>query len=288
VEAGGEISLKSVYTLEPDQPFNLDVTLSCGQVFRWEKNGDLWTGVSAGRMIGIRQSGREIEYSGCDEEYLEYLFHLDFDLESAIGSFSTDEHIGEAVERYRGLRVMRQDPWECLLSYLCAQNTGIPNIKRMLGNMAVMNGKKIASGGQEAYAFPWADDLSRCCDSDLKGCSTGYRSGYICRTSSVIAEDPGWSDRIRSLDYKGARKEIMKYPGVGRKVADCILLFGFQFYESFPVDVWIRRIMNDLYGTGNPAGPLSERDYDRIADFGREHFGNYAGYAQEYLFAGRQ
>ena len=104
----------------------------------------------------------------------------------------------------------------------------------------------------------------------------------------MITDDPDWADRIRSLDYTGARKEIMKYPGVGRKVADCILLFGFQFYESFPVDVWIRRIMNDLYGTGNPAGPLSERDYDRIADFGREHFGNYAGYAQEYLFAGRQ
>lgn len=283
---GGRV-LGSVYILERDQPFSLDATLSCGQVFRWEKTGDLWTGVSAGRLIRIRQSGREIEYSGCDERYLEHLFHLDFDLGAAIDSFTTDDHIRETAGRYRGLRVMRQEPWECLLSYLCAQNTGIPNIRRMLGNMAAMYGKRIGSGDTEAYAFPSAEDLSRCCDSDIRVCSTGYRSGYICKTSAMAAGDPGWADNIRALDYHGARRAVMEFPGVGRKVADCVLLFGFQFYEAFPVDVWMRRIMSGLYGAGNRGGPLSDRDYDLIADFGRERFGRYAGYAQEYLFAAR-
>jgi len=280
--------VNSVYILERDQPFDLDATLSCGQVFRWEKTGDLWTGVSAGRMIEIRQSGREIGYSGCDEDYLVNLFHLDFDLAGAIESFCTDGHIRRAVERNRGLRIMRQEPWECLLSYLCAQNTGIPNIRRMLDNMSAIHGERISSGDTKGYAFPSAGVLSRCCDSDLRNCSTGYRSKYICTTSGIAAENPDWAENIRSLDYPDARRAIMQFPGVGRKVADCVLLFGFQFYEAFPVDVWIRRIMNDLYGVGRPDGPLSERDYNSIADFGREHFGRYAGYAQEYLFAGRQ
>jgi len=280
--------MESIYTLERNQPFNLDATLSCGQVFRWEKAGDVWTGVSDGKLIRIRQSGPKIDYSGCEESYLEYLFHLEFDLEDILGTICVDDHIQRAVERNHGLRIMRQEPWECLLSYLCAQNTGIPNIRRMLGNMAAMNGQRIVSGDLEAYAFPAAKELSRRCDMDLKSCSTGYRSGYICRTSAMVADDTGWADRIRSLDYTDARKEIMKFPGVGRKVADCVLLFGFQFYEAFPVDVWIRRIMNDLYGVGKRDGPLSDRDYGLTADFGREHFGKYAGYAQEYLFAGRQ
>lgn len=280
--------MKSQYALKRDQPFNLDATLSCGQVFRWEKTGDVWTGVSAGRVIRIRQSGRKIEYSGCDEDYLEYLFHLDFDLEAAFCSFCTDDHIRQAVERNRGLRIMRQDPWECLLSYLCAQNTGIPHIRNMLGNMAAMNGKRIADGDSSAFAFPSADDLSRCCDSDLKGCSTGYRSGYICKTSLLVAEDPKWDEKIRNAGYHEARKEIMKFPGVGGKVADCVLLFGFRYYESFPVDVWIRRIMSELYGLGRAKGPMSAGEYKTIAEFGREHFGEYAGYAQEYLFAGRR
>ena len=277
-----------VFFTEEDNPFSLSKTLSCGQVFRWEKTGSVWTGVSDGKLIRVRQLESELEYSGCDENYFEHLFHLDFDLEAAFASFCVDDCIRQAVERNRGLRIMRQDPWECLLSYICAQNTGIPNIRRMLEKMSVMSGERIISGEAGGYSFPSAEGLSRCCDSDVKVCSTGYRSGYICRTSAIVAEDPGWADNIRSLNYPEARKALMKFPGVGRKVADCVLLFGFQFYEAFPVDVWIRRIMNDLYGTGRSDGPLPVTEYDRIADFGREHFGRYAGYAQEYLFAGRQ
>lgn len=194
----------------------------------------------------------------------------------------------EAVRRNYGLRIIRQDPWECLLSYLCAQNTGIPNIKNMLNRMAGLYGKKIGEEGSGAYAFPDAARLSLCCDTDIRCCSTGYRSAYICRTSAVAAGDAEWAGRIGALGYPAARKEIMKFPGVGPKVADCVLLFGFQFYESFPVDVWIRRIMNRLYGAGNPEGPMTPGEYATIAGFGRNLFGGYAGYAQEYLFAGRR
>ncbi len=280
--------MNPVYILGRNQPFDLDATLSCGQVFRWKKAGEWWTGVSGGRLIEVRQSGREIKYSGCDEDYLVHLFNLDFDLEAALDSFCTDEHIRAAAGKHPGLRIMRQDPWECLLSYLCAQNTGIPNIERMLSNMSAVHGGRISPERTDICSFPSPEALSRCCDSDLRVCSTGYRSRYICRTAAIAAGDPGWAERIRTLDYPGARRAVMEFPGVGPKVADCILLFGFQFYEAFPVDVWIRRIMNDLYGIGSAEGPLSAGDYDRIADFGREHFGRYAGYAQEYLFAGRR
>lgn len=268
-------------------PFSLSETLSCGQVFRWHEINGWWEGIAHGRLIRVRQIENKIEYSGCDEDFLVYYFHLDADLEEILSSVNRDEHINNAIKEHFGLRILRQDPWECLLTYICAQNANIPFIERMLSNMSQLCGDKITTEFGEGFAYPTPYHLSNLCQSDISGCSTGYRSSYICETAYEISRDKNWSEKILKPDYEQARKEIMKYKGIGMKVADCILLFGFQKYEAFPVDRWVDRIMHGFYGIGNPDKPLSCGEYEKIRKFGQEYFGRYAGYAQEYLFAGR-
>ncbi|MBP2134333.1 N-glycosylase/DNA lyase [Methanomicrobium sp. W14] len=268
-------------------PFSLSTTLSCGQVFRWHETGGWWRGIAHGKLIKIRQKGNILEYSGCDEDFIRYYFHFDADLDEILASINRDENIDEAIKEHAGLRVVRQDPWECLLTYLCGQNTSIPLIEKMLDSMSEMSGVPVEDGEEKAYLYPTPQSLSGFCRDEIAKCSTGYRASYICSTASEIAGDKGWADRILSSDYESARKEIMKYKGIGMKVADCILLFGFQKYESFPVDRWVKKIMYGLYGVGDSEKTLSCGGYEKVRRFGQEHFGPYCGYAQEYLFAGR-
>ncbi|MBN2734622.1 MAG: DNA lyase [Methanomicrobiaceae archaeon] len=279
--------MSRIFLLDDNTPFSLSETLSCGQVFRWHEENGWWQGVCQGRLIRIRQIGNRLEYSGCDETFLVYYFHLDADLNSILDSVNKDEYINAAIEKHRGLRIIRQDPWECLLTYICAQNANIPFIERMLSNMSEMSGEVIKTESGTAHAYPTSEKLSLVCETDVSGCSTGYRSSYICSTAYEIFSDKMWADKIYKADYESARKEIMRYKGIGRKVADCILLFGFQKYESFPVDRWVDRIMHKYYGVGDSEKPLSGGEYEKIRKFGQEYFGRYAGYAQEYLFADR-
>lgn len=274
---------------EPECSLNLDATLSCGQLFRWKKRGDTWQGVADGRFITIRQDGNALSYAGCSESFLISYLHLDGAHDAIVSGFSCDPHIVDAVRCTGGLRIVRQDPWECLISYICAQNANIPFITRMIENMCRAAGTPItAPDGTIHYAFPTPEALSLLTLEEKRGCTLGYRAPYIHKTAATVAADPGWADRIREMSFEEARQALMVYPGIGPKVADCVLLFGFQKYESFPVDTWMRMIMHRLYGVGCPEKSLTPAEYERIRRFAQEHFGPYAGYAQEYLFAVRE
>ena len=193
-----------------------------------------------------------------------------------------------AIEKHRGLRLLRQNPWECLLTYLCAQNANIPFIDRMLNNLSEKYGEPITSEFGCAKSYPRPEKLAAVSKEDIESCSLGYRSTYVNRTAEMIANDPMWADKLFNADYETARQSILHYDGIGPKVADCILLFGFQKYSSFPVDRWVDRIMYKYYNVGDPERALSNSEYNRIRKFGQDYFGEYAGYAQEYLFADRQ
>ena len=284
-----EIRPHEVRVYEPPFSLNLDATLSCGQLFRWKKHGDTWQGVVNGTFITLCQDGGRLYYTGCSEAFLIWYLHLDCTHEVIVSGFCCDTHITDAVCRTGDLRIIRQDPWECLVSYICAQNANIPFITRMIENMCRAAGKPItAPDGTIRYAFPTPAALSALTLEEKQGCSLGYRAPYIHKTAAAIAADPGWADRIRKMPFEEARRELMAYPGIGPKVADCVLLFGFQKYESFPVDTWMRMIMHRLYGVGNPDRSLTPAEYERIRRFAQKHFGPYAGYAQEYLFAIRE
>ncbi len=277
-------------TLSPDQPFSLDQTLGCGQVFRWEPGADgWWYGVVSDRVIKIRQDGADLAFEGADTAFIRNYFSLDLDLKKIIKQIDRDPFIHAAIRRCTGLRLVRQPPWECLISYICSTNSNIPTIRRRIASIAEQFGNAIEFEGKTYYSFP--DPASITCEGNegLTICKLGYRQPYVFGTSCTVTDEKQWEETIRRLPYEEARKEMMKLHGVGPKAADCILLFSFQKYEAFPVDVWIRRIMQQNYLTNlDLEAGLTSRDYNTIRQYAREHFGKYCGYAQEYLFAARE
>jgi N-glycosylase/DNA lyase len=266
----------------PSRLFSLDLTLSCGQVFRWERNDDWWQGIVGNEVIRIRQEGDLLLITSGREETIRSYFQLAVDLDRILRSIDRDPVIHGAIERCRGLRIIRQDPWECLASYICATYANIPGIKKKIRLLSESFGEPLETESGIYYRFPSPEAIASSDLCDIRKCSLGYRSGYLCETAGVIADDPGWAERLAALPCREARKELMALKGVGPKVADCVLLFAFGRYEAFPVDVWIARIMQHSYSLPATAG------YSRIAGEGRVLFGEYAGYAQEYLFCDRQ
>jgi N-glycosylase/DNA lyase len=277
-------------SLSADMPFSLDQTLACGQVFRWDLSADgWWYGVVNDKVIKIRQDGPTLAFEGADTAFIRQYFSLDLDITKVIKNIDQDPFIHTAIKRCSGLRLVRQPPWECLISYICSTNSNIPTIRRRIASIAELFGKAIEFEGKTYHTFPEPASISCGRDDGLTICKLGYRQPYVFRTSCSIENEKQWEETLFSLPYEDARKELMQLHGVGPKAADCILLFAFQKYEAFPVDVWIRRIMQQNYLPAlDLAAGLTNRDYDTIRRFGREHFGEYCGYAQEYLFAARE
>jgi N-glycosylase/DNA lyase len=276
-------------TLHQNEPFHLDATLACGQVFRWDHTDDgWWYGVVGDRVIKIRQDEQKITYTGAPASFIRHYFSLDMDLDRVLASIDRDPFIRESIQKNRGLRLVRQPPWECTISYICSTNSNIPTIRRRIASIAKKFGSPVEFEGKTYYSFPGPESISCGGHEGLTECRLGYRHPYVFGTSCTVTDEKVWEEKIHGLPYDEARKELMKLHGVGPKAADCILLFAFQKYEAFPVDVWIRRIMQQHYLPGLATGaPLTNREYDLIRRFAWEHFGEYCGYAQEYLYAAR-
>ena len=276
--------------LSTDQQFSLDRTLGCGQVFRWDRTDDgWWYGVVDRRVIRIRQEGMQIIFHGAPGSFIKKYFSLDVDILPILASIDQDPFIHTAIIKSDGLRLIRQPKWECLISYICSTNSNIPTIRRRIASIAERFGKTIEFEGKTYFAFPEPSSISCRGFEDLTECRLGYRQPYVFDTSCSVTDEKCWEETIDRLPFEDARKELMKMKGVGPKAADCILLFAFQKYESFPVDVWIRRIMREHYLPDLPENaPLTTREYDTIRSFARNHFGNYCGFAQEYLYAARE
>jgi N-glycosylase/DNA lyase len=276
--------------LRPDQPFDLDATLSCGQVFRWERMDDgWWYGIVGPSVIRIQQKGNRLAFEGAPSSFIRHYFSLDVDLEEILGTIDTDPFIHTCIEKNRGLRLVRQPPWECTISYICSTNSNIPTIRRRIASIAENYGERVEFKGRVYHTFPEPSSIVCEGHDGLTRCRLGYRQPYVFGTSSSVTDAQVWAETISLLPYDDARKELIKLDGVGPKAADCILLFAFQKYEAFPVDVWIRRIMAEQYLPALSIGtPLTHREYDAIRRFARGHFGEYCGWAQEYLYAGRE
>jgi len=268
-------------TIPDTGPFSLDLTLSCGQVFRWEKQGDWWQGVIGREVISIRQENRILVFSGGREKTIRDYFQLDLDLKEILQSIDSDPVIHGSLKRCWGLRIVYQQPWECLASYICATYANIPGIRKKISLLSSSFGEPLIRGSQTVYGFPSAGVLASSELCDLSRCNLGYRAPYLCETAGMAVRDPDWADKIAAAPYEKARKELLHFKGVGPKVADCVLLFAFGKYDAFPVDVWIARIMQQCYSLPASAG------YKQIAREGRARFGKFAGYAQEYLFCDR-
>ena len=278
-------------------PFSLEHTLGCGQVFRWRKSSDWWYGVVNERVVKISQANDKLQFQifleGMDVNFVRNYFRLDDNLPHVLNQINKDEHIARAVQSLRGLRIIRQDPWECLISYICATNINIPAIKNMILNLSKRFGKKITFDGFEFYTFPRPINLANSDLKDIRKCKLGLRAERVLETSRIINSKKFHLEALRKMDYEKAKRELLSLPGIGQKVADCVLLFSLDKLVAFPVDVWMRRIILETYLEYFERGfiekalrkrSITPHEYKEISSFGRKYFGEYAGYAQEYLF----
>lgn len=249
---------------------DLAQTLDCGQSFRWtEKEGGVFHGVAFNRSVNVCLEGEVLRIDNCTEEEFENIWKDYFDLSLDYGKIRDDISkihpvLAEASSYAPGIRILRQEPFEALCTFIISQNNNIKRIKGIVQRLCENFGEKI---NETDYAFPTVQRLSSLSPEDLAPLRAGFRNRYLIDGAQKVASGEVDLERCRTLPYEEARKELMKIVGVGVKVADCTLLFGLHRVESFPLDVWMKRAMRILFPGLKP-----------------EDFGQYAGIAQQYIF----
>lgn len=261
-----------------DPAINLRATLECGQVFHWTERPDgSWQGVVGNRLAMVREEDGRLCVLEGDAEELGLYFALDHDLEAVYAGFPADATMREALDFCRGLRIIRQPAWECLATFITSSMKQVAHIRQMSFALRARFGRAVR--GTDLHAYPEPAQLAAAGEADLRACGLGYRAKNLRATAQRVASGEVDLESWRNLDDPALRDALCTLPGVGRKVANCAMLFGFGRLGAFPVDTWIARIMRKNYwrGRGRPTPLALER---RLA--GR--FGPHAGYAQQYLF----
>lgn len=264
------------YALEPNRGgIHLDATLGCGQVFQWHRLPDgAWRGIVGGTAVRVWQKGDALHCrTTLPPDRLRTYFRLNDDLSAIYAAFPEDALLRRSVSAFRGMRLLQQDAWECLLSFLCATNASIPRIRQMVAALCGQYGPDIGDG---LHAFPAPESLAAATESDLRNLRLGYRARYILRTARLISNGEFALEELQRLDYQTAHARLRALPGVGPKVADCVCLFSLGHLQAVPVDTWVRRLVL--------RHAPSLRSYRALAEFARSWLRPYAGYAQQYLF----
>lgn len=262
--------------------FDLRHTLESGQTFRWRRAGEGYLGVVGGGLVEIAQDGPRLRYRASDpatlnDAWLTRYFALDLNLPAILRDIDRDVHIHEAVRRYRGLRLIRQEPWECLASYICSSFNNIRRIEGMIERLAQRFGAPVSLDGRIGHTFPSAQAIAEAPLETLTALGLGFRAAYLRQTAQRIVAGGVDVASLRLLPYEEAKATLLSLPGVGDKVADCILLFSQGQMQAFPIDVWMERALRFYFRRRLPPRR-------RLHAFARRHFGAYAGYAQQYLF----
>jgi N-glycosylase/DNA lyase len=265
--------------------YDLGATLASGQAFRWRRRDGVWTGVVGGRWVRLRPGPGQIEAQTAapegDWQWLRHYLQLDVNLTEVLAAFpQEDAALQAAVRACAGLRLLRQEPWECLASFICSSTKQISQIEQIVVLLCRRFGEALAvpAGEEPGHSFPGYARLAEISESDLRGCKLGFRAPYLRGTAQMLAAGEVDLGRLGRLPLEEARTELMKLPGVGMKIADCVLLFAYGFAEAFPVDVWIQRALRRHYFPRRSVSPA------RLRRFIAGHFGPHAGYAQQYLF----
>jgi N-glycosylase/DNA lyase len=270
-------------------PFDLAASLESGQAHRWRKEEQWYSGVVRGNFIKIRQTKHGVEF--CSEPWpeasvvplLQSYFRLDDDLNAIYTEITRDQRVATMAQRYPGLRVLRQEPWECLIAFICSANSNIPRIHQVMEKLADHYGNPIAMNGEVRHAFPTPAQLSQAGESELRKLGLGFRAPYVDKATRLVLDQSLNLDLMIKMPYAQAKEKLMECPGIGPKIADCILVFSLEKMEAFPIDVWVRRALAEWYfpGEKTPTNRVLE-------EWAHGYFGRYGGYAQQYLFHGRR
>lgn len=259
--------------IENCEDFDAAAIFECGQAFRWNPAEEgVYFGVAFNRAAKVVTED-EGAYIICGEGDYEAVWHDYFDMERDYAELrrkiSRERALAEACSFGKGIRILRQDPWEALCSFIISQCNNIPRIKKIVETLCRLCGDRFDFCGEEFYAFPPAERVAELSDGELGTLRAGYRAPYIREAARRVSRGEADLERISGLDTESAKKELLQFPGVGEKVASCTLLFGMGKLDAFPIDVWMKRAIVEFFGEGR-------FDYRR--------FGGYAGLAQQYMF----
>ena len=261
--------------------FSLHATLASGQTFRWRQREEWSYGFIGRNVVKIRQEGDRLLCHSSDStltpDRLRHYFALDLDMKEILSSINVDMQIHHAITRHRGLRVLRQEGWETLASFICASFNNIKRIEGMIERLCQAFGEPVSMNGFRSFGFPRPEALAQTSERRLRSLGLGYRAPYLRNTARLVADGRVSMTHLQQVDYDTAKAALMGCDGVGDKVADCVALFGCQKYEAFPIDVWMERAMRYYFRHRRATRKL-------LHDYARRHFGPYAGYAQQYLY----
>ena len=275
------------------ESFNLIHILECGQCFRWEKQEDnSYIGVVNDSVVKIYEEDGVIKVKGVTlidniEEYLNEYFDLDTNYELYKKRLSKiDKYMKNSIDFGYGIRILNQDLWETIISFIISANNNIPRIKKIINAISKEYGNRIVFEDNEYYTFPSPESLSKASVDDLRKLGLGFRDKRVHKTTKMILEKEVDLDALRSMDNtEKIKEELLKLDGIGEKVADCILLFALKRRDAFPIDVWVRRVMNDLYVHEEDEEKVNKKELRELAN---NKFGDIAGLAQQYLFYWRR
>lgn len=265
------IERENSIVIQDPENFDLSQTFDCGQCFRWELLNNKYYGIAYGKKLCAWQENNEIIFEGVDISEFQKLWENYFDLNTdyskiGIELSKIDPLVSKAYNSYPGIRILNQEPWETLCSFIISQNNNIPRIKKIISRLCNLFGEKI-EGTQSDFTFPSASVLSSLVEKDLEPIKCGFRAKYIIDAARKVSTGEINLNSISTLSTSEAEEELVKINGVGPKIATCTLLYGFHRLEAFPLDVWTKRIMNTFFQGESPT-----------------MFGKYAGIAQQYLY----
>jgi N-glycosylase/DNA lyase len=269
------------HTVLTVRDYDLTATLTSGQAFRWRWTQEGWEGVVGKHWVRLKgtdgrimaQTAIPVAEWGCLTHYLQ----VGLPLEQVLVTFPDDEPMRRAVAACRGLRLLRQDPWECLASFLLSSAKQIVQIQQIVDMLCERFGERVPVPPEHgpAYAFPSAVRLADCREWELRFCKMGFRAPFLHATAKRLAQGGLDLTSLSKLTAEEARTRLLELPGVGRKIADCLLLFAYGFQTAFPIDVWVDKAMRQLYF------PRRRVSKTKLHDFAQSHFGPHAGYAQQ-------
>ena len=284
---------EQIYEVENLDSFELKDIFDCGQCFRWNEQEDgSYTGVFKGNVLNIKKEKDKVIFNGICNGDIKEIVENYFDLNRDYGKIKEhlskiDDNMKRSIEYGKGIRILNQDLWETIISFIISSNNNIPRIKGIIERLSKNYGKEIDYNGEKYYAFPTAEELKDVSVQKYRELGLGFRDIRLYETTKMILNGEVDLDELRNNpNTMEVRDKLLSLSGVGPKVADCILLFSdLKRFEVFPIDVWVRRVMNDLYIKNEDETKVNKKQIEKIA---KEKFGNLAGLAQQYLFYWRR
>lgn len=276
------------YIIKKGDSFELKHIFDCGQCFRWNEEQDKsYTGVIKNGVLNAKEENDKIIFTGMLNDNIEkvcnYYFDLDTNYEEIKNTLSKiDNDLKSSIQYGNGIRILKQDLWETIISFIISANNNIPRIKGIIERICTKYGKEIKWNGRSYYTFPTPEELKNVNIEDLRALGTGFRDKYIYKTTQmVLTKEVNIEELKNEKDINKIRQELLKFPGIGDKVADCIMLFALNKFEVFPIDVWVRRVMNELYIKEEDEKKVNKEIIQKLAT---EKYDKLAGIAQQYLF----